>query len=104
MIEVKIKISEMDYGTAADALMPVLLDKLSGSGNPVMKILLGKFKGMSGPMAKAALDALPQETKDQLAAACLNHYSDKISRLVVDTAQKNGIKVRVEGVEAAIDH
>lgn len=103
MIEVKIKISEVDYGAAIDVLMPVLLDKLSDSSSPIVKILVGKLKGMSGPAAKAALDMLPQETKDELAAACLNHYSEEISKLMVSVAQQKGIKVQVEGVEVAVE-
>lgn len=103
MIEVKIKISEVDYGAAIDVLMPVLLDKLSDSSSPIVKILVGKLKGMSGPATKAALDMLPQETKDELAAACLNHYSEEISKLMVSVAQQKGIKVQVEGVEVAVE-
>ena len=103
MIEVKIKISEVDYGAAIDVLMPVLLDKLSSSSSPIVKILLGKLKGMSGPAAKAALDMLPQETKDELAAACLNHYNEEISKLMVNVAQQKGIKVQVESVEVAVE-
>lgn len=103
MIEVKIKISEVDYGAAIDVLMPVLLNKLSSSSSPIIKILLGKLKGMSGPAAKAALDMLPQETKDELAAACLNHYSGEISKLMVNVAQQKGINVQVESVEVAVE-
>lgn len=98
-MEVKIKVSEVNYGAAVDVLMPVLLEKLSASSNPIMKIMLGKLKGLSGPAAKAALDMLPQETKDELAAACLNHYSEEIAKLVVNLAEKKGIDVQVDSVE-----
>lgn len=104
MIEVKLKISEVDYGTAVDVLMPVLLDKLSSSGNPIVQILLEKLNGMSGPAAKAALDMLPQETRDELAAACLNHYSTEISGLMVSMARQKGLRVQVEGVEVSAEH
>jgi len=103
MIEIKIKIKEVDYGAAADALLPILLDKLSTSSSPIVKILLGKLKGMSGPAAKAALDMLPQETKDELAVTCLNHYRGEISKLLVSMAQQKGIKVQVENVEVAVE-
>lgn len=99
MIEVKIKISEVDYGAAVDVLMPVLLEKLSSSSNPIVKIMAGKLNGLSGPAAKAALDMLPQETKDELAAACFNHYSGEIAKLVVNLAEKKGIDVQVDSVE-----
>lgn len=101
MIEVKIKISEVDYSAAVDVLMPVLLDKLSTSANPIVSLVLGKAKGLPASTAKAALDMLPQETKDELAAACLNHYSEEIAKLMTDMAQQKGITVRVEGVEVA---
>jgi len=100
MIEVKIKINEVDYGAAVDVLMPVLLDKLCSLCDPVTKILLGKR--MSGPAAKAALDKLPQRTKEELAAACLNHYSEEISRLMVNVAAQKGIGVQVGGVEVSV--
>ena len=103
MIDVKIKISEVDYAAAMDVLMPVLVDKLAASANPIAAIVLGKAKGLSTSAEKAALEVLPQETKDELAVACLNHYSEEISKLMVDMALRKNIKVQVEGVEIAID-
>lgn len=102
MIEVKIKISEVDYVAAMDILMPVLMDKLSASANPIASIILGKARGLSTSAVKVALEVLPQETKDELAAACLNHYSEEISKLMVDMALQKNIKVQVEDVEIAV--
>lgn len=99
MIEVKIKVSDIDYGAAADVLLPVLLDKLSASADPLTASLLTKIKGLSGSAAKAALSFLPQDTKDELAVACLNHYSDDISRIMVNFAEQKGIGLQVSGVE-----
>lgn len=101
MIEVKIKVSEIDYGAAADVLLPVLLDKLSASADPLTAGLLGKLKGLSGGAAKAALSFLPQDMKDELAVACLNHYSNDISRIMVNFAEQKGIGLQVSGVEVA---
>lgn len=81
--------------------MPVLLDKLSTSANPIVSLVLGKAKGLPASTAKAALDMLPQETKDELAVACFNHYSEEIAKLMTDMVQQRGITVRVEGVEVA---
>lgn len=102
MIEVKIKVSEVDYSAAVDVLMPVLQDKLSTSANPIISLVLGKTKGLPAKAAKAALDVLPQETKDELAVACLNHYSEEIAKLMASMAQQKGIKVQVDGVEVAV--
>ncbi len=103
MIEVKIKISDVDYSAAVDVLMPVLLDKLSGTSNPIVSLVLGKAKGLPANAAKAALDVLPQETKDELAAACLNHYSEEIAKLMASMAMQKGIKIQVDGVEVAVE-
>ncbi len=101
MIEVKIKISDIDYGAAADVLLPILLDKLSTSADPLTAGLLPKLKGLSGSAAKAALSFLPQDVKDELAVACLNHYSGEISRMMVNLAENKGISLQVSGVEVA---
>lgn len=101
MIEVKIKVNDIDYGSAADVLLPVLLEKLSRSADPLTAGLLVKLKGLSGSAAKAALNFLPQDVKDELAVACLNHYNDEISRIMVSFAEKKGIGLQVSGVEVA---
>lgn len=103
MIEVKIKISDVDYSAAVDVLMPVLLDKLSGTSNPIVSLVLGKAKGLPANAAKAALDVLPQETKDELAAACLNHYSEEIAKLMASMVMQKGIKIQVDSVEVAVE-
>lgn len=41
MIEMKIKISKVDYGKAVDRLMPVLMEKVEASGNPIASAVLG---------------------------------------------------------------
>ena len=81
--------------------MPVLLDKLSASTNPLTTGLLTKMKGLSGGAAKAALSVLPQDMKDELAVACLNHYSDDISRIMVNFAEQKGIGLQIGGVEVS---
>jgi len=104
MIEVTLKIRDVDYAAAVDTLMPVLLDKLSGSSNPIASLLLGKTRGLSSSAAKAALEVLPKATKDELAAACLNHYSAEISRTIADLAAQRGIHLSVEGVDVTVSN
>lgn len=99
MIEVKIKVSDIDYGSAADVLLPVLLEKLSGNADPLTAGLLAKLKGLSGGAAKAALSFFPQDIKDELAVTCMNHYNDEISRIMVSFAEQKGIGLQVSSVE-----
>lgn len=75
---------------------------MAASGSPLVKLLLEKLKGLSGPAAKAALDVLPQDTKDELAAACLNDYSADISKLMTDMAKQKNIGIQLESVEVAV--
>lgn len=101
MMEITIKISDVDYAAAVDTLLPALADKLSGSSNPIASLALGKAKELSAGAAKAALNALPQSMKDELAATCLNRYSREVSRIIADIAAQKNIPVKVEGVEVS---
>ena len=101
MIEVKMQIRDVDYAAAVDVLMPVLLDKLSTSANPIVSLVLGKTKDLSSSAVKAALDVLPKSMRDELAAACLNHYSGEISQLIVNMANQKNIRIKAESLEIA---
>lgn len=100
-MEIKIMISDIDYIAAIDILAPALADKLSGCSNPVAALAFGRAKDLSVAAAKAALKALPQNTRDELAAVCLNHYREEISRLIVSMAARQSLSLKVQGIEAA---
>lgn len=95
MIEMTLKIQDVDYASAVDVLMPVLLDKLSV---PIPSFLLGKTKGLPSSAAKAALDVLPKSVKDEMAAACLNHYSGEVVQAIESLAARKDIRLSVESV------
>lgn len=101
MMEVKIKVSDVDYAAAIDALLPVLADKLSSCSNPIAALAFGKAKSFSTSAAKAALHTLPEKVKDDLAAACLNHYSGDLSQVISDIANRQNIPLKVHNIEAA---
>ena len=85
MIDVKISVNNVDYEAALDTLLPVLLEHLSKkSENAFLVSVLSKTKGVSSIAAKAALKALTQDTRDELAVACLNHYKEDIQRLLTE--------------------
>lgn len=101
MMEIKIKISDIDYAAAIDILAPALADKLSGCSNPVAALAFGRAKDLSVTAAKAALKVLPQNTMDELATVCLNHYGEEISRLIANMAARQSLSLKVQGIEAA---
>ena len=89
MIDIKISVSNVDYEAALDTLLPVLLEHLSKkTENAFLSSILSKTTGVSLIAAKAALKALPQDTKDDLAAACLNHYKEDIQRLLTEASKQ----------------
>ena len=103
MIDIKISVSNVDYEAALDTLLPVLLEHLSKkSENAFLSSILSKTKGVSSIAAKAALKTLPQDTRDDLAVACLNHYKDDIQRLLTEVSKQKGIALQIDGINIAV--
>lgn len=102
MIEVKVNIQDVDYAAAVDVLMPVLMERMSHSSNTLASSLLGRATGLSATAAKAALEVLPKSVKDELSAACLNHYSKEIAQAVSNLAAQKGIRLHINAVEVAV--
>ena len=103
MIDIKISVSNVDYEAALDTLLPVLLEHLSKkTENAFLSSILSKTKGVSSIAAKAALKTLPQDTRDDLAVACLNHYKDDIQRLLTEASKQKGIALQIDGLNIAV--
>lgn len=103
MIHIKISVSNVDYEAALDTLLPVLLEHLSKkSENAFLSSILSKTKGVSSIAAKTALKALPQDTRDDLAVACLNHYREDIQRLLAEASKQKGIALQINGIDIAV--
>ena len=94
MIDIKISVSNVDYEAALDTLLPVLLEHLSKKNR--------KCFFVSSIAAKAALKTLPQDTRDDLAVACLNHYKDDIQRLLTEVSKQKGIALQIDGINIAV--
>ena len=99
MIEIKIKIDEVDYDSAVGTLIPMLLKKQS-SKNPIFN-LLKKIEGLPVNAVKAALSVIPKKTRDELAVTCLNYYSEDIARELAKIVGKNGIRLTVQDVQVS---
>ena len=103
MIDIKISVSNVDYEAALDTLLPVLLEHLSKkTENAFLSSILSKTKGVSSIAVKAALKTLPQDTRDDLAVACLNHYKDDIQRLLTEASKQKGIALQIDGIDIAV--
>ena len=80
MIEIKMKVDEVDYERALETLLPLLAEHFSSkTDNALISGILSKTKGLPVAAVKAMLKTFPQETKDELAVFCLNYYGENIS-------------------------
>ena len=103
MIDIKISVSNVDYEAALDTLLPVLLEHLSKkTENAFLSSILSKTKGVSSIATKAALKTLPQDTRDDLAVACLNHCKDDIQVLLTEVSNQKGIALQIDGINIAV--
>ena len=102
MIEVTLKNQDVDYASAVDTMIPVLLERLSHSSNPLASALLVKANGLPATAAKAALEVVPKSVKDELSATCLNHYSTEIAQTISSLAAQKGIYLYVDDVKVSV--
>ena len=54
---------------------------------------------MPGDIPKKMLNALPQETKDELVVYLINSNKDKIAELLQNTLANKGIELRIDDIE-----
>ncbi len=102
MIEIKIQVSEVDYEDALEVLYPILMEHIKQNPqiaeNPWAAAILPKIQGAGAVAARALIKALSQETRDELAVACLNKFKDDIPRLLANEAKKRNIGLEIDDV------
>lgn len=99
MIKIEIELSDLDYNSLIDQYLPLMIEKLQQTDNPVALLI---SNGMPASMAKMILKTLPQEKKDKLAADLINIYKDKISRTIEETADRQNIQVKIGDIQAKV--
>lgn len=100
MIEINIKISEIDYGNLAEQILPIALEKLKEyDGDNILIKSAGMMNTFPKGIASAVLSALPQKVKNELAVHFINKHKEDIVAAVNDFAEKKQIKISIEDVE-----
>lgn len=95
MIELKIDISDLDYGALAELLLPYMTQQSGGADAN------SRLTGIIGlGAAKALLAKMPAEKKDELLARYVNKNTERINKLIGDAAEAKGIKITVSNVRA----
>ena len=99
MIELTVKIDDVDYASLAELLLPAL-EKEAESADMLWAKLLLLGKGMSVSAAQSILKRMPQEKKDALAVKYINSNSVEIARKLEMTAAKNGFSLSIREIDA----
>ena len=100
MIEMKIKISDTDYGTAIETFLPEIIEKLSEKEEAgFIAKMIGKNNALPAAVIKAALSVMPQSVKDEIAVACLDKFKEDITKLILDLAKDKGLYFRLESIQ-----
>lgn len=97
MLKLELELTDLNYDTMLEQLLPRLTDQLRSSGNPVGMLL---SNGMNAGMAKKIIAGLSQEQKDKLLADMLNANSAKLIAKAESYAAQNGIQGKVVSVRA----
>ena len=94
-MEINLKISDIDYEKIIDRAIPILKERAKTDGGVAFKTIAG-ILDMPGDIPKKMLNALPQETKDELLVYIINNNSEKICKWFEGFLSKNGIGISIE--------
>lgn len=99
MIELNIKIKDVDYGAAVESFLPMTIEKIAGKEETgILAKLLGKNSSLSTSVAKAALSVIPQNKKDEIAIAIIEKYKEEITKNLVSYAAEQGLILQVQEI------
>lgn len=101
MIELRIKLDNIDYGSLAQQVLPVALEKLGEAhGDNKAVQALQELGHLPGGVVKMMLKTLPQSTKDAIAQAFLQSYTDELADQISRFAESKGIHFDVVEIQA----
>ncbi len=102
MIELKLKLDDIDYSGIAELAMPIVKEKLSESGNFVGG-LIGKHIPAAAMNAALSgfLQFLTPEQKDEIVLSLINKYEKNIIDILQQTALNNGVDLTIKGLNAS---
>jgi hypothetical protein len=102
MIELKMKVSEVDYDSLTELLLPAIFEQMGqSSDSPLWSKLLFSSQGLTEGAAKAVLKKMSKEKKDELLVKYINKNGAKIAELFMQMALSKGMKMTIDNVEAS---
>jgi len=99
-MKIEIELEDIDYGSVAAALLPVVGSKLQDAGNPVVRMLAAKANDRQ--FIENTVNALPQRFKDELMVTLLNKNEERMRDSVTRFALGKGMRFRIRSVRASL--
>ena len=94
MIEVTFRIESLDYTDKLDSQLPLVLEALSQSVNPVLKLACNTPEA-SARIVKGILRTMSQDQKQRLATKIVNANREKLMQKLNDFAAGKGVDVHI---------
>lgn len=101
MLEFRLAVSELDYGAVAAMLLSMVKEKADSdpSGSKAVKMLLS-MANAAGGLSSKAINALPQDIKDEMVVMLVNNYKDKFIEVAENKAAAKNIRITVNDIAA----
>jgi hypothetical protein len=99
MIELTIRLDEIDYDSLAEYLVPLFADQIDRGG--ILGGMLSKNKGMAVGIVKMILGKMTQQQRDKLVCEQLMKNQAKLLKTANEAVARQGIRGRVVDFDAA---
>lgn len=100
-MKITLNINNIDYESIIDQSIPLLKEKAKADNNILLKTISG-ILSMPGDIPKKMLNALPQETKDELVVYLINSNKGKIAELLQNTLASKGFALQIDDIEISM--
>ena len=100
-MKITLNINNIDYESIIEQSIPLLKEKAKADNNILLKTISG-ILSMPGDIPKKMLNALPQETKDELIVYLINSNKGKIAELLQNTLANKGFALQIDDIEISI--
>jgi len=101
MIELRIRLDNIDYDSLARQALPLVLEKLGDThGDSKALKALRDLGNLPSGVVQMMLKALPQSTKDAIALAFLQSHKEELAGQICRLAERKGIHFDVAEIEA----
>lgn len=101
MIEIKMNISDIDYDSIAELIVPMLREKDDKGELPAWIKLLMIGGGNGTDAVKKVMHRIPEDKKEQFIAGLIDGNSENAGKFLSELAATKGIHLKVSGVTAS---